>query len=86
MSEPSPPTDAWASRARPAFLYVMYLVILAALPMGVVAGIAPAVAANIAGGIRAYLAAIPEPLWALFGTGYLGYTVVRSFDKAKGLA
>ena len=83
---PGATTDAWTARARPAFLYVMYAVILGALPMGVIAAFSPAVAAQIAAGIRAYLDAVPEPLWALFGTGYLGYSVVRSFDKVKGLA
>jgi len=28
--------------------------------------------------------AIPEPLYALFGTGYLGDTVARQRGKAKG--
>ncbi len=33
--------------------------------------------------IAAYFDAIPQPLYALFGTGYLGYTVVREWGKAK---
>ena len=35
--------------------------------------------------MAAYLAAIPEPLYTLFATGYLGYTVARSWGKAKGV-
>ena len=31
-----------------------------------------------------YLAGIPEPLYALFGTGYLGYSAMRQWGKAKG--
>ena len=34
---------------------------------------------------RAYLDALPEPLYALFGTGYLGYTAARAWGKAKGV-
>jgi hypothetical protein len=34
--------------------------------------------------MNAYLGGIPEPLWTLFGTGYLGYTVARQWGKAKG--
>jgi hypothetical protein len=29
------------------------------------------------------LAAIPEELWWLFGTGYLGYTGARTLDKRR---
>ena len=70
--------DPWTSRARPSFLYVMYVLLLWAIPMGLIAAAQPAMAKDIASGMNAYLAGIPEPLYALFGTGYLGYTVARS--------
>ena len=35
--------------------------------------------------MNAYLAGIPEPLCALFGTGYLGYTAAKAWRKAKGV-
>ena len=31
-----------------------------------------------------HLDALPEPLYALFGTGYIGYTAARAWGKAKG--
>jgi hypothetical protein len=37
----------------------------------------------IATGMNAYLAGIPEPLYALFGTGYLGYTAAREWGKMR---
>ncbi|HEX8486600.1 3TM-type holin [Sphingomonas sp.] len=77
--------DRWETRARPAFLYVMYALLLWSLPMGLIAAVRPDVAAAMTRGMAAYLAAIPEPLYALFGTGYLGYTVARSWGKAKGV-
>jgi hypothetical protein len=77
--------DPWTSRARPSFLYVMYALLLWAIPMGLIAAAAPDMAANIARGMTAYLAGIPEPLYALFGTGYLGYTAARQWGKAKGV-
>ncbi len=77
--------DPWTSRARPMFLYVMYALLLWSMPMGLIAAIDPAMARGIAAGMNAYLAGIPEPLYALFGTGYLGYTVARSWGKARGL-
>ena len=77
--------DPWTSRARPSFLYVMYVMILWALPMGVLAAFQPQAAHDIAGGINAYLNGLPQPLYALFGTGYLGYTAARQWGKAKGV-
>ncbi len=76
--------DPWTSRARPSFLYVMYVLLLWSIPMGIIAAIRPSAAEAIARGMNAYLAGIPEPLYALFGTGYLGYTVAREWGKAKG--
>ena len=77
--------DPWTSRARPSFLYVMYVILLFALPMGVIAAFSPSSATAIASGINAYLAGLPEPLYALFGTGYLGYTAARQWGKVKGV-
>jgi hypothetical protein len=77
--------DPWTSRARPSFLYVMYVMILLAIPMGVLAAFNPAAAKGIAGGMNAYLDGLPEPLFALFGTGYLGYTAARQWGKVKGV-
>jgi hypothetical protein len=77
--------DPWTSRARPSFLYVMYALLLWSIPMGLIAAAAPEMAANIANGMNAYLSGIPEPLYALFGTGYLGYTAARQWGKAKGV-
>lgn len=77
--------DPWTSRARPSFLYVMYLMILWALPMGVLAAFNPSAAKEIAAGMNAYLNGLPEPLYALFGTGYLGYTAARQWGKVKGV-
>ena len=76
--------DPWTSRARPSFLYVMYALLLWSIPMGLIAAVRPAMAHDIAAGMTAYLAGLPEPLYALFGTGYLGYTVARSWGKARG--
>tara|TARA_A100001391_G_scaffold7621_2_gene4775 strand:+ start:29167 stop:29580 length:414 start_codon:yes stop_codon:yes gene_type:complete len=78
-------SDPWTSRARPSFLYVMYTLLLFALPMGVLAAFNPSAAAGIASGMNAYLNGLPEPLYALFGTGYLGYTAARQWGKIKGV-
>ena len=73
--------DPWTSRARPSFLYVMYAMILWAVPMGLIAAFRPEAAIAIATGMNTYLNGLPEPLYALFGTGYLGYTVARQWGK-----
>ncbi|MBW4331737.1 holin family protein [Stakelama sp. CBK3Z-3] len=76
--------DPWTSRARPSFLYVMYALFLWAIPMGLIGAFDPALAKGIEEGMTGYLAALPEPLYTLFGTGYLGYTAARQFGKMKG--
>jgi len=76
--------DPWTSRARPSFLYVMYTLILFSVPMGVIDAFDPDAARAIGSGMTAYLSALPDSLYALFGTGYLGYTAARQWGKAKG--
>jgi hypothetical protein len=53
--------------------------------VGLVAAVSPEIARRIASGMAAYLDALPEPLYALFGTGYLGYTAARQWGKVKGV-
>ncbi|MEO5774390.1 MAG: holin family protein [Sphingomicrobium sp.] len=77
--------DPWTSRARPSFLYMMYALILWSIPMGLIAAADPRMALGIANGMTAYLRGIPEELYALFGTGYLGYTAARTWGKVKGV-
>lgn len=77
-------SDPWTSRARPSFMYVMYVMILSAIPMGVLYAFSPTTAQGIADGMKAWLAAIPAEMWSLFGVGYVGYAAARSFDKSKG--
>ena len=77
--------DPWTSRARPSFLYVMYTLILWAIPMGLIAAADPRLAHGIGDGMTSYLRGLPEELYALFGTGYLGYTAARAWGKVKGV-
>lgn len=76
-------SDPYTSRARPSFLYVIYVLLLASLPMGVLFAINPEVAGQVTAGFKAWLEAIPEPYIQLFGVGYLGYSAARSIDKRK---
>jgi len=78
--------DSWTSRARPSFMYVIYILLLASIPMGIVYAISPQTAANIITGFQGWLKAIPPDLYALFGAGYLGYSGVRTYEKSKGVA
>lgn len=76
-------TDKWTSRARPSFLYVIYTLILSAIPMGFLHAYDPVLAASAIEGMKGFWSAIPGELYALFGAGYMGYTFVRSKDKAR---
>lgn len=73
--------DPWTSRARPTFLYVIYIIILLSIPMGVLSIFSPEIAGAISNGFCAWLTAIPRPLYELFSVGYLGYAGARSLDK-----
>ena len=75
--------DKWTSRARPSFMYVIYLFIVTAIPIGILSIFEPAKATAISTGANAWLAAIPTDMWMLFGAGYLGYGAFRSYDKGK---
>ena len=76
--------DPWTSRARPSFLYVMYTMILASIPVGIAHVVSPAAVATFTAGVQGWLGAIPDELWWLFGAGYLGYTGSRMIEKRRG--
>ena len=52
--------------------------------MGLIAAVDPSKADAIAVGMTSYLRALPDELYTLFGTGYLGYTAARTWGKVKG--
>ena len=76
--------DPWTSRARPSFLYVMYTMILASIPVGIAHVVSPTAVATFTAGVQGWLGAIPDELWWLFGAGYLGYTGSRMLEKRRG--
>jgi len=76
--------DPWTSRARPSFMYVMYIMILFSIPMGILSAFNPSIAVSIATGMKSWLAAIPSEFVQLFGVGYIGYAAARTVDKIKG--
>lgn len=78
--------DPWTSRARPSFMYVMYIMILFGIPMGILTAFSPQTAVAIAQGMKAWLEAIPNALWGTFGTGYAGYVIARSYEKGQGVS
>ena len=77
--------DPWTSRARPSFLYVVYILLLWSLPMGVLFVINPDAATRFTDGFKAWMNAIPEPVLTLFGTVMLGYVISRGYEKVKGI-
>jgi hypothetical protein len=78
--------DKWTSRARPSFLYVVYVILLFSIPMGFVYAVSPSTAGNITLGFKAWLASIPDSFIQLFGVVMLGYIGGRSWEKVKGAA
>lgn len=76
--------DPWTSRARPSFLYVVYVLILFSLPMGLLSAFSPDTARDVATGMKEWLSAIPTPIVDLFTYVMLGYVGARSVEKVKG--
>lgn len=73
--------DKWTSRARPSFMYVMYIMILWSIPMGILSAFYPKTAVAIAAGMQAWLAAIPVDMWQVFGWCFGAYALGRSGEK-----
>ena len=78
--------DPWTSRARPTFMYVIYVMILCSIPMGILSAFQPTMAVAIAAGMKAWLASIPSELYTLFGVGYVGYVYQRGKEKIAGVS
>lgn len=76
--------DPYTSRARPSFLYVVYVLILWAIPMGILTIFNPSAAAAFTTGFKAWLSAIPDEILQLFGVVMTGYVLGRSWEKVKG--
>ena len=79
-------SDPWTSRARPSFLYVVYILLLWSIPMGVLAMFDPNGAADFTAGFKGWLSALPEPVLTLFGVVMTGYVAGRSWEKVRGAA
>jgi hypothetical protein len=77
-------SDPWTSRARPSFLYVVYVLLLWSIPMGVLAMFYPDKAVAFTQGFKGWMNAIPEPVLTLFGVVMTGYVAGRSWEKVKG--
>ena len=76
--------DPWTSRARPSFLYVVYVLLLWSIPMGVMTVFAPEAADKFTIGFGKWMQALPEPILTLFGVVMTGYVAGRSWEKVKG--
>jgi len=79
-------SDPWTSRARPSFLYVVYILLLWSIPMGVLGVFAPDKALAFTAAFKAWMGALPDPVLTLFGVVMTGYVAGRSWEKVKGAA
>ena len=84
IAEASSP-DPWTSRARPSFLYVVYILLLWSIPMGVLYIFKPEAAAAFTVGFKNWMEAIPEAVLVLFGTVMTGYVLSRGYEKGRGV-
>ena len=78
--------DKWTSRARPAFLYVVYLIFILCI-FGSIIGIwRPDEVMQAAANMEALFNAIPDQIIWLFGSVMMGYNTLRTVEKTKGVA
>lgn len=79
-------TDPYTSRARPSFLYVVYILLLWSIPMGVLTIFNPEAADLFTKGFKTWLSSIPDEILQLFGVVMTGYVLGRSWEKVKGVS
>lgn len=74
IREEAASSDNYVRRARPTFLYIIYVILIFNY-------IAIPIIAMSFGKTDMKPLELPEPLFWLFGSGYLGYAGARSWDK-----
>ena len=79
-------SDPYTSRARPAFMYLFYFVLLMLVIVAPFVGVFfPAQMTTFYANVGAGFADIPEAMWWTFSAGYLGYTTARTIEKRSGV-
>lgn len=78
--------DKWTSRARPSFLYVMYFLFMACFIGAIISVWYPLEVKQAAENLSLLFNGLPQELYILFGSGYLGYGYYRTREKEKGVA
>lgn len=74
-------SDKFISRARPTFMYVFYLIILAGIPIGALGVYDQSLATIFCNSVKSWLSTMPHEFWVTFDIGYTGYIIGRSYDK-----
>lgn len=75
----------FTSGARPGLMWTMYALILWGIPFSIIAAIRPELATAMASGFGAWLKAVPDQLWEVFGWCFSAYTLGRTADKGLPL-
>jgi hypothetical protein len=76
--------DPWTSRARPAFMWCFYIILLyIGIVLPTIGVFFPDKMVMLYDNVGQGFGAIPEGLWTTFTFGYLGYTGAREFGKTK---
>lgn len=79
--------DPWTSRARPAFLYVFYVILAVMVIVAPMIGLRfPELMDLYYMNVTKGFGAIPTEVWWTFTTGYLGYGGLRTLEKVKDKA
>ena len=75
--------DKYVKRARPTFLYIIYLYLISCIPFSIAFFKNPDTGKNILNIMQIYFTSLPTELWTTFVIGYLGYSGLRTYEKYK---
>lgn len=73
--------DPFTSRARPSFMYVMYILFLSSIPMAILYSVDEVMFGKIIVGFQMWLNAIPSNMYDVFMWCFLGYAALRTSEK-----
>jgi hypothetical protein len=87
MVEDSKSPDLYIRRARPTFLYVMYVLLLIAIPCGILFIFSPGIGREFTDGAKYWFSSIPDAMYNMlevcFGVYVGGRTVEKSIKHFK---
>lgn len=81
MVEEAKSSDTFVRRARPSFLYVMYILLLSAIPTGILFALDKSIGISFVEGVKYWFSILPSELYSLLKVCFGLYVSGRSAEK-----